>query len=147
MWSFNRLFTEEEMAKFEATLDNIYEAFLQRVMQGRKMTHDQAFNVAEGRAWTGAQAKERGLVDELGGLARAIEVAKERAKIDPKADIEVEQFPADESPFDMLLDLAGGRSSLKQDISLTPAQLRVLIEQHAEALQAQNLKAPVIEIR
>lgn len=147
MWSFNRLFTEEEMAKFEATLDNIYEAFLQRVMQGRKMTYDQAFNVAEGRAWTGAQAKERGLVDELGGLARAIEVAKERAKIDPRADTEVEQFPADESPFDMLLDLAGGRSSLKQDISLTPAQLRVLIEQQAEALQAQNLKAPVIEIR
>lgn len=147
MWSFNRLFTDEEMAKFEATLDNIYEAFLQRVMQGRKMTHDQAFNVAEGRAWTGAQAKERGLVDELGGLARAIEVAKERAKIDPKDDTEVEQFPAEESPLDMLLDFAGSKSSLKPNLSITPQQLREMIEQQAKALQAQNLKAPVIEIR
>ncbi|MBL8711777.1 MAG: signal peptide peptidase SppA [Alphaproteobacteria bacterium] len=146
MWSFNRLFTDEEMAKFEATLDNIYEAFLQRVMQGRKMTHDQAFNVAEGRAWTGAQAKERGLVDELGGLARAIEVAKERAKIDPKDDTEVEQFPAEESPLDMLLDFAGSKSSLKPNLSITPQQLREMIEQQARALQSQNLKAPVIEI-
>ena len=147
MWSFNRLFTDEEMAKFEATLDNIYEAFLQRVMQGRKMTHDQAFNVAEGRAWTGAQAKERGLVDELGGLARAIEVAKERAKIDPKDDTEVEQFPAEESPLDMLLDFAGSKSSLKPNLSVTPQQLREMIEQQARALQSQNLKAPVVEIR
>lgn len=147
MWSFNRLFTDEEMAKFEATLDNIYEAFLQRVMQGRKMTHDQAFNVAEGRAWTGAQAKERGLVDELGGLARAIEVAKERAKIDPKDDTEVEQFPAEESPLDMLLDFAGSKSSLKPNLSITPQQLREMIEQQARALQSQNLKAPVVEIR
>lgn len=147
MWSFNRLFTDAEMAKFEATLDNIYEAFLQRVMQGRKMTHDQAFNVAEGRAWTGAQAKERGLVDELGGLARAIEVAKERAKIDPKDDTEVEQFPAEESPLDMLLDFAGNKSSLKPNLSITPQQLREMIEQQATALQSQSLKAPVVEIR
>ncbi|MDI1227924.1 MAG: signal peptide peptidase SppA [bacterium] len=147
MWSFNRLFTDEEMAKFEATLDNIYEAFLQRVMQGRKMTHDQAFNVAEGRAWTGAQAKERGLVDELGGLARAIEVAKERAKIKPDVDVEVEQFPADESPLDMLLKLAGDKASLRPNLSITPQQLREMIEQQAKALQAQNLKAPVVEIR
>ncbi len=147
MWSFNRLFTEAEMAKFEATLDNIYESFLQRVMQGRKMTHEQAFNVAEGRAWTGAQAKERGLVDELGGLARAIEVAKERAKIDPKDDTEVEQFPADESPLDMLLDFAGKRASLQPNLSITPLQLREMIEQQAKALQGQNLKAPVVEIR
>lgn len=147
MWSFNRLFTAEEMAKFEATLDNIYEAFLQRVMQGRKMTHDQAFSVAEGRAWTGAQAKERGLVDELGGLARAIEVAKERAKLKPEDDVEVEQFPAEESPLDMLLELAGEKASLRPNLAITPEQLRELVERQVQAVQAQNLKAPVVEIR
>ncbi|HYD17880.1 MAG TPA: signal peptide peptidase SppA [Patescibacteria group bacterium] len=145
MWSSNRLFTEEEMARFEATLDSIYESFLQRVMAGRKMTHDQAFAVAEGRAWTGAQAKERGLVDELGGLARAIEVAKVKAKIDPKKDVEVEQFPPEKSTFEMFLEFAGNDTSLRPSISLP--ELRALMEQAALQEQAQRVKAPPILIR
>lgn len=107
MWSPQRLFTPEELARFDAALGNIYESFLDRVAEGRRMTREQARAVAEGRAWTGAQAKERGLVDELGGLDRAIELAKEAAKLDPALDVEVEEFPAPKSPLEMLLEVVG----------------------------------------
>ena len=56
--------------------------FLPKVAQGRRFQNVEAVNeVARGRVWTGAQARERGLVDEFGGLDRAVEVAKELAKI------------------------------------------------------------------
>ena len=66
-----------------------YELFLSRVAEGRKSTREKIDAVAQGRVWTGRQALERGLVDELGGLDRAIRLAKERAKLDVSKDVEL----------------------------------------------------------
>lgn len=106
MWSVNRPFTETEMARFDAVMGSTYEAFLARVMEGRKMTRPQVEAIAEGRVFTGRQAKEKGLVDELGGLDRAIEVAKQVAKIDPAQDVAVMRFPARKSTLEMFIELA-----------------------------------------
>lgn len=106
MWSPNKPFSEAEFARFDAALGATYEAFLQRVAEGRKITRAEAEAVAEGRVWTGRQAKEKKLVDELGGLDRAVEIAKELAKIDPKEKALVEQFPPPKSALEQFMSLA-----------------------------------------
>ena len=66
------------------------------------MSRDEVHAIAQGRVWTGRQAKDLGLVDELGGLRRALEVAKERAGIDANQEITVVPFPRPRSFFETL---------------------------------------------
>jgi protease-4 len=106
MWSVNRPFTEKELARFENVMGSTYNDFITRVMEGRKMTKAQVEAVAEGRVFTGRQAKANGLVDELGGLDRAIDVAKQVAKIDATAEIPVIRFPPRKSTLEMFIELA-----------------------------------------
>ncbi|MCK4571282.1 signal peptide peptidase SppA [Candidatus Bipolaricaulota bacterium] len=72
-------FTEDERQSLWDSISQIYEQFLNRVSDSRDMTRDEVDAVAGGRVWTGSQAKERGLVDELGGLDLAIQRAREAA--------------------------------------------------------------------
>jgi len=75
-------FTPEERTKFEDLIKRTYyDDFVPKVAKGRNKTPEYVDSVAQGRVWTGSQGKERGLVDEFGGLDRAVEVAKELAKI------------------------------------------------------------------
>ena len=75
-WSINQPFTDEQHAHVEAEADLFYTDFVERVAKGRKMTVEAVDAIARGRVWTGADALERGLVDELGGLRTAIKRAK-----------------------------------------------------------------------
>jgi len=75
-------FTPEERIKFEDLIKRTYyEDFVPKVAKGRNKTAEYIDSIAQGRVWTGAQGKDRGLVDEFGGLDRAVEVAKVLAKI------------------------------------------------------------------
>jgi protease-4 len=75
-------FTPEERAKFEEWIKTTYyEDFVPKVARGRNKDAAYIDSIAQGRVWTGAQGRDRGLVDEFGGLDRAIEVAKDLAKI------------------------------------------------------------------
>jgi len=118
MWSVNAPFTGREKARFEAMLDNIYESFIVRVMAGRKMTREQVLAVAEGYVWTGRQAKEKGLVDELGGLDTAIELARTAAKLPPGQEVHIERFPAPKSTLELFIQLATEGVSLAPNISI-----------------------------
>ena len=83
-------FSDEERAKFEEWIKTTYyNDFIPKVAKGRKKDAQYVDSVGQGRVWTGAQARDRGLVDEFGGLDKAIEVAKQLAKI--PADKGVEQ--------------------------------------------------------
>ncbi len=75
-WSIDRPFTDEQHAHVEAEADLFYTDFVERVAEGRKLTVDAVEAVARGRVWTGADALEHGLVDQLGGLRSAINKAK-----------------------------------------------------------------------
>jgi protease IV len=79
MFSSQTGFSEDEWAKLDEWLDFVYEDFTSKVARGRSMTREAVHELARGRVWTGADAAERGLVDELGGLHRAAEIARERA--------------------------------------------------------------------
>lgn len=75
-------FTPEERTKFEELIKRTYyDDFVPKVAKGRNKTPEYIDSVAQGRVWTGSQGRERGLVDEFGGLDRAVEIAKELAKI------------------------------------------------------------------
>ncbi|MDT4999263.1 MAG: protease [Mycobacterium sp.] len=100
-WSLNKPFTDEQHAHVEAEADLFYTDFVQRVAQGRGMTVEAVDAVARGRVWTGADALERGLVDELGGLRTAINRAKVLAGFDADTDVKLVSLPGS-SWVDML---------------------------------------------
>ncbi|HET9611721.1 MAG TPA: S49 family peptidase, partial [Acidimicrobiales bacterium] len=82
-------FSDDEWARLNAWLDRIYGDFTAKVAAGRGLPQDRVEDVARGRVWTGADAHGHGLVDELGGLALAAEVARVRAGLpaDPAPDL------------------------------------------------------------
>ena len=92
-WSINKPFTDEQHARVEAEADLFYTDFIERVAQGRKLSVEAVDAVARGRVWTGADALERGLVDELGGLRTAINRAKVLAGHDEDDDARIVSYP------------------------------------------------------
>ncbi|MGP4056104.1 signal peptide peptidase SppA [Mycobacterium sp. 4D054] len=92
-WSINAPFTDEQQAHVEAEADLFYTDFVARVADGRGMSVEDVERVARGRVWTGADALQRGLVDELGGLRTAIRRAKALAGLDVDAKVQIENLP------------------------------------------------------
>ncbi|HEX2823193.1 MAG TPA: signal peptide peptidase SppA [Streptosporangiaceae bacterium] len=82
-------FTEDEWSRINIWLDAIYQDFIGKVASGRRMPVEQVHEVARGRVWTGADAAQNGLVDELGGMAAAAEIARRRAGLPADAPLRV----------------------------------------------------------
>ena len=95
-----RPFNEKEKALMQNMVNKGYELFTQRCADGRKMPIDEIKKIAEGRVWTGEMAKDLKLVDELGGIDRAIAVAAERAEIE---DYTVMSYPKQEDFISSLM--------------------------------------------
>jgi protease-4 len=108
MWSLGLDFDVRGRARLEAFLDRIYEAFIEGVARGRQMSESDVRKAAEGRVWTGAQAKELGLVDDLGGFERALELAREAIGLARDRPVELRPFPPARAPWEQALDLLGG---------------------------------------
>lgn len=87
MYSPRRGFSEDERARFAATIDAIYDDFVGKVAAGRKRPVAEIEAVARGRVWTGRDALEAGLVDELGALRDAVHIARERADLPEDAPV------------------------------------------------------------
>ena len=128
-------FSDDERAKMQEQIDAIYEQFLTKAAEGRGTTRDAIHAVAQGRVWTGRQAKEHGLVDELGGLGHAIALAKERVGIDADDEVELVIYPRPKSLFELLnegfavarvaLRLSGLASPQTQALGAATAPLRL----------------------
>jgi protease-4 len=87
MFSQLRPFSPDEWTLVNDWLDHIYADFTGKVAEGRGMTTERVHELARGRVWTGADALTNGLVDELGGLDRALAVARRRAGLSPDAPL------------------------------------------------------------
>lgn len=110
IWSLNRDFTREEWAKVEAMLDRTYADFLGKVAEGRGLSAAETRRAAQGKVWSGADAKGAGLVDALGGLRTAVALASESAGLPAEAPVQLRLFPEERDPFEALLEEAlGGR--------------------------------------
>jgi protease-4 len=125
-----RPFTPEERVKVEEGMQATYDMFVEKVAQSRRTTPERIDTIAQGRVWTGHQAKQLGLVDELGGLQRAIGIAKERAKIDPKTDVELVVFPPKRTFYDLVSSAPFGDSTgTAALLSLVrPAERRAILQ-------------------
>ncbi|RSN50740.1 signal peptide peptidase SppA [Actinomadura sp. WAC 06369] len=91
MFSSTKEFSESEWERINASLDRIYDDFTAKVAQGRGLSRDRVHELARGRVWTGADAREGGLVDELGGLEAALELARKKGGL--PADAPVRSYP------------------------------------------------------
>jgi len=102
-WSDKHAYSPGEWARFEAWLDRVYADFTERVAAGRNLSLEHVQEIAKGRVWTGSQAKDLGLVDELGGFLTALDACKELAGIGKDAPVRVLRFPSKPSFVDLLL--------------------------------------------
>jgi protease-4 len=102
LYSPVRAFSPEERAKVQEQMQATYDTFVEKAAAGRNTTPERIDAVAQGRVWTGAQAKQIGLVDELGGLERALALAKQRAKLAPDSEVELVIYPGRKSIYDLV---------------------------------------------
>jgi len=106
-FSSSQGFTPQQRAEFGQWMDGIYEGFVTRVSTGRKIPAERVREIAKGRVWTGAQAKELGLVDELGGFHEAVLKAKALAKIPAGEQVKLKKFPGEKSTFEAFAEAFG----------------------------------------
>jgi protease-4 len=90
-------------AKLKDGIDVEYRDFINKVAAGRHRQFEDIEPIAQGRAWLGSQAKGNGLVDEIGGIDRAIEMVKKKANIAPGENINLVTYPPRRSIFDLLM--------------------------------------------
>jgi protease-4 len=103
-WSANHDFTQAQWQKLQTFLDQTYADFKQKVGAGRDLSPEQVEQAAQGKIWSGADAKARGLVDQLGGLKAAIAGAKELAEIPADQEVRVVDRPERPDPLRRLIE-------------------------------------------
>ncbi|WP_373138055.1 signal peptide peptidase SppA [Mycobacterium marinum] len=121
-WSIDAPFTDEQRARREAEADMFYTDFVERVARGRNLRTEDVDAVARGRVWTGADALERGLVDELGGFRTAVRRAKVLAGLDEDTEVRLVGYPGTS-----LLDLLWPRGSSRPVAASVPEAVGALV--------------------
>lgn len=127
MRSPDQRFTTAQWERVNASLDAVYDEFVDKVASGRGLSRERVAELARGRVWTGADATQRGLVDELGGYAAALAAIRQLCGLDPHASVRLRVLP---------------RQPLLQRLGLRqpePDDLRGLTTAARESLQAAGL--------
>jgi len=115
--TFRRLDPEERDLLKEEILWT-YDHFTTKVAQGRQLTKEEVNDIGRGRVWTGQQAKEIGLIDELGGLSKALKIAKERAGIPEEESVRLVVWPKKTSLFESFFAKSMAQTKLFSDKNL-----------------------------
>jgi len=105
--------SDAERQKLTDQINAFYRAFVSRVAESRKKQFEQIEPLAQGRVWVGAQAKDNGLVDQLGGLDRAIEVLKQKAHMAPSERVTLVPYPGRRSILEVLLSRSDPSAEVK----------------------------------
>ena len=139
LFSDQQNFTPAQEAYIQKSLQETYSEFTKGVAEGRHMQVEAVDKIAKGREWTGSQAKDIGLVDELGGFDRAIEVAKDLAHIPANESVRLVRFPRERSLFQQLLERQKQMMDESESLEVTlrrmigtmdPVQARIPYELH-----------------
>jgi protease-4 len=104
IYSPDRRFSDEERAKMQESMQAFYDQFVEKVAEARQTSPEKIDQIAQGRVWTGQQAKQVGLVDQLGGMQVAIAAAKQRARIPAEEEVELVVYPPRRSFYEVLSD-------------------------------------------
>jgi protease-4 len=123
-FSGQNAWTESQRAAYRGQMADIYDDFTQRVADGRDLPLERVLEIARGRVWTGAQALDLGLVDEIGGFRDAVDAAKELAGIAPDMSVQLRRFPNELTPFEALSEIFG----VSADSAEAAARFNALME-------------------
>ena len=104
LFSEYRPWNDEERAKYRSLMVNFYQDFVTRAAEGRKKSYEDIDAVAQGRVWTGTEARDHGLVDRLGGLDVALDLAKERARIGKDQEVNLVVLPERKGFIETILE-------------------------------------------
>ena len=104
IYSPDRRFTPEERSKVQESMQLVYDQFIERTAAARHMPPEKVDEVAQGRVWTGEQARQIGLVDEIGGLYKAVDLAKQRARIAADEEVQFVVYPKRRSFYEVLAE-------------------------------------------
>ncbi len=106
----SRKFTKSEKAILQDIINDGYDTFISRVAEGRHKTKEEIHKVAQGRVWVATDAKKHGLVDVLGGIETAINIAKEKAGLN---NYRIVTFPKEKDPFETFIKDLTGEAKVK----------------------------------
>ena len=137
MWSGIEPMDDDEWAKFNGWLDRVYADFTKKAADGRHLPLARLQELAKGRVWSGIDAKEKGLVDELGGYETALRLAKQAAHLAPDAEVEVREYPRPRNPFDEIFD--HGRDSSDEEGARSVERLAAALRPALRALREAGL--------
>ena len=116
-YSGDEPWTQSQRKAFTDQMEDIYVDFTTLVAEGRDLPIERVREIAKGRVWTGEQAKEIGLVDELGGIMKAIDVARELGGIEEDAKINLRRFPRPKSRSQQFEELFSASAQASKEIS------------------------------
>ncbi len=138
--------SDDERKKIAGQIDAFYRAFVGHVADGRKKPFDQIEPLAQGRVWLGAQAKQNGLVDQLGGLDRAIEVLKQQAHMSPSDRVTLVPYPGRRSVFDLLFSRADPAAEVEMRLDKVLGRLpwQILSQHGFLKLMPYSIDSPLV---
>jgi protease-4 len=125
---------DEGRARIHAQADAFYRDFVAKVAQARGFSDEAAFAVAEGRVWTGRQAIERGLIDEIGGIEEAFAAAKRAAGVAVDEPVTVERFPKPRRLWRVAVDVNLPNHGALAELLPTASSLRFLLRERVWAV-------------
>ena len=134
-------YTPAEWARFEAWLDRVYIDFTSKVADGRKLPKEKVLEIAKGRIWSGQDAKNLGLVDELGGYDTALNLARKAANIPDGEDVRIIVYPRPKTLLQSLLQRQGPDNSDKEAVAQTLARILEIVQPMARQLDAAGIKS------
>jgi protease IV len=117
-------YDEAGEAYLQAALDRIYQDFTEKVAEGRNLPLEEVRKIAKGRIWSGSDAIEIGLVDALGGLNTAVQLARESADLSTDGDYHLKLYPSAQTPFQLLF----GEGPDNSEKATAQAQVRALTQ-------------------
>jgi protease IV len=133
-------YTPAEWGRFQAWLDRVYVDFTNKVADGRKLPKDRVLEIAKGRIWSGQDAKNLGLVDELGGYDTALKLAKQAAGISAEDDVKIVVYPRPKNLFEKLIERNGADSSDKEGLGQTLERILQEVQPVARQFSAVGIK-------
>jgi len=132
-------YTPAEWGRFEAWLDRVYVDFTSKVAEGRKLPKEKVLEIAKGRIWSGQDAKNLGLVDELGGYDTALNLAKKAARIPESDDVKIVVYPRPKSLWQSMIERSTPDNSDKEGVGQTVAKILEIVQPVARQLNATGI--------
>jgi len=136
MFTGTQDYTPAEWGRFQAWLDRVYLDFTSKVADGRKLPKEKVLEIAKGRIWSGEDAKNLGLVDELGGYDTALKLAKKAIGVSENDEVKIVVYPRPKSFFKNLMDRRGADNSDQEAVGQTLARVLADVQPMARKLRA-----------